>query len=276
MYVPLLSTKLHIPRRQSLLHQSTLVPRPRLLKRLNAGVVRKLTLIAAPAGSGKSTLLSEWIGDPAASKDARRPAFCWLSIEESDNDPTRFWLYCIAAIHAEIPGLSPSTPTLLQSPEPPPLETILTILLNDLEAWSLATRPETVPALILVLEDYHVITTPVIHESLTFLLDHLPPTLHLVISTRADPPLPLARLRASGQLTEIRVDDLRFTAAETALFCNERMALDLSADEVQLLPPGQKVGSWGSNWRHSPCKDMLIRPIFCVPFPVVTATFSAT
>jgi len=180
-------------------------------------------------------LLSEWIGDPAASKDARRPAFCWLSIEESDNDPTRFWLYCIAAIHAEIPGLSPSTPTLLQSPEPPPLETILTILLNDLEAWSLATRPETVPALILVLEDYHVITTPVIHESLTFLLDHLPPTLHLVISTRADPPLPLARLRARGQLTEIRVDDLRFTAAETAFFCNERMALDLSADEIQLL-----------------------------------------
>jgi len=212
-----------------------LVPRPRLLNQLNVGVVRKLTLIAAPAGSGKSTLLSEWVDDIAARKGIHQPTFCWLSLEESDNDPIRFWLYCIAALHSAIPELSAGTPALLQSPEPPPFTTILTILLNDLHVWSAATQPEATPALILVLEDYHVITTVAIHEGLTFLLDHLPSTLHLVISTRADPPLPLARLRSHGQLSEIRADNLRFTAAETALFLNERMALALSAEEIQLL-----------------------------------------
>lgn len=235
MHAPLLFTKLHIPRRQPLRQQPTLVPRPRLLNQLNAGLVRKLTLIAAPAGSGKSTLLSEWIGDTPSGHGTHLPIFCWLSLEESDNDPIRFWLYCIAALHAEIPDLSVKTPALLASPEPPPLETILTILLNDLSGWSAATQPETMPALVLVLEDYHAITTVAIHESLTFLLEHLPPTLHLIISTRADPPLPLARLRARGQLSEIRVDDLRFTVEETAHFLNERMSLDLSADEIQLL-----------------------------------------
>jgi LuxR family transcriptional regulator, maltose regulon positive regulatory protein len=231
------------------------VSRPQLLAQLTAGIGGKLTLIAAPAGFGKSTLLSDWIGeaeapaasdltgaDPTASDPgesataqtatrAPRPTFCWLSLEESDNDPIRFWLYFIAALQAMNPGLGAGIPVLLQSPEPPPLETALTILLNDLSAWP----TEVVPAIILVLEDYHVITASVIHQSLTFFLEHLPPTLHLVMTTRADPPLPLARLRAHGQLAEIRADDLRFSGTETALFLNERMGLELAPEEVDLL-----------------------------------------
>lgn len=229
LFTPLLSTKLYFPRRQPL------VSRPRLIRRLEAGLGRKLTLIAAPAGSGKSTLLSEWIGDPQAIFTQRRPTFCWLALDESDNDLIRFWLYFIAALQSANPNLSEATPTLLQSPEPPPIETILTILLNDLDAWLSAVESEPGPALVLVLEDYHVIATPAIHESITFLLDHLSPALHLVISTRADPPLPLARLRARNQLSEIRMDDLRFTAEETALFLNDRMALGLAPAEIHLL-----------------------------------------
>ena len=161
LLAPLLSTKLYIPRRQQLSQQTTLVSRPHLLAKLSAGLSGKLTLIAAPAGFGKSTLLSEWIGETAAipsatppsesvpaksvqaelSQPARRPIFCWLSLEESDNDPIRFWVYFIAALHSQNSGLSADTPALLQSPEPPPLETILTILLNDLSAWP----PESVP-----------------------------------------------------------------------------------------------------------------------------------
>jgi len=241
LFAPLLSTKLYIPRRQPLSQRTTVVPRLHLLERLEAGLTDKLTLIAAPAGFGKSTLLSDWIGESESSPSeaavaeattiGRRPTFCWLSLEENDNDPIRFWVYFIAALQSMNPGLSADTLPLLQSPEPPPLETILTILLNDLSAWS----SQMEPAIVLVLEDYHIIETPAIHQSLAFLLEHLPPTLHLVMTTRADPPLPLARLRAQGQLSEIRADDLRFTAAETALFLNDRMELHLSPDEVHLL-----------------------------------------
>jgi len=210
---------------------------------LTAGLGSKLTLIAAPAGSGKSTLLSEWISEPPARVTHHCPTFCWLSLDESDNDLIRFWLYCIAALRSAHPNLNEAPLTLLQSPEPPPIATILTILLNDLDTSLSAIKPEAGseagsevgPALVLVLEDYHVIVTPAIQESITFLLDHLSPTLHLVISTRADPPLPLARLRARNQLSEIRMDELRFTADETALFLNERMALGLSPDEIHLL-----------------------------------------
>lgn len=229
LFTPLLSTKLYLPRRQPL------VSRPRLIRRLEAGLGRKLTLIAAPAGSGKSTLLSEWIGDPRAIFSQRRPTFCWLALDESDNDLIRFWLYFIAALQSANPNLSEATPTLLQSPEAPPIETILTLLLNDLDAWLTTVESQPGPALVLVLEDYHVIATPAIHESITFLLDHLSPALHLVISTRADPPLPLARLRARNQLAEIRMDDLRFTTEETALFLNDRMALGLGPAEIHLL-----------------------------------------
>ncbi len=231
------------------------MPRPHLLAQLTAGLSGKITLIAAPAGFGKSTLLSEWISEPDATLSSLvpRPTFCWLSLEESDNDPIRFWLYFIAALQSKNPGLSVDTPALLHSPEPP-LETILTILLNDLSAWhadggqsnggqddigqdeaAQAGRPMSAPAIVLVLEDYHLISAPAIHQSLTFLLEHLPPTLHLIMTTRADPPLPLARFRAHGQLVEIRADDLRFTDGEAALFLNDRMGLQLTPDEIELL-----------------------------------------
>lgn len=166
---------------------------------------------------------------------APMPTFCWLTLEESDNDPVRFWLYFLAALQAKHPELSADTTALLQSPDPPPIETILTIFLNELNAWATTTMPAITPAIVLILEDYHIITTPAIQQSLTFLLDHLPPALHLMITTRADPPLPLGRLRARGELTEIRADDLRFTEAEAALFLNERMGLQLSPAEVHLL-----------------------------------------
>lgn len=239
LLAPLLATKLYIPR-QPLAQRTTFVPRPQLLAQLEAGLGGKLTLIAAPAGFGKSTLLSDWSGESAAPLVADaispqtatpRPAFCWLSLEESDNDPIRFWLYVIAALRSINPVLSADTPALLQSPEPPPLETILTLLLNDLSRLPAVPAP----AMVLVLEDYHVITTLAIHQSLTFLLEHLPPTLHLVMTTRADPPLLLGRLRAHGQLAEIRADDLRFTDSETAFFLNDRMGLHLSPAELQLL-----------------------------------------
>lgn len=217
-----------------------MVPRPHLLQKLEAGLSSKLMLIAAPAGFGKSTLLSEWIGQPetSPSESAQKLIFCWLTLDESDNDPIRFWLYFIAALHSQIPDLSTESPALLQSPEPPPLETILTILLNDLNAWS----PNAKQVIVLVLEDYHFIASPEIHQSLAFLLEHMPSTLHLVITTRSDPPLPLMRLRARGQLSEIRANDLRFTDAETALFLNERMGLELSSTEVQLL--AERTEGW--------------------------------
>jgi len=238
LFAPLLSTKFYIPR-QPLSHRDTFVSRPQLLAQLVAGLSGKLTLIAAPAGFGKSFLLSNWIDESNESQAAALPSdagnasptFCWLSLEESDNDPIRFWLYFIAALQANNPGLATDLPPLLQSPEPPPLGTILTMLLNALSAWP----SEIEPAIVLVLDDYHAITTPAIHQSLSFLLEHLPPTLHIIMTTRADPPLPLARLRAHGQLAEIRADDLRFTDAETAHFLNECMGLHLSPNEVALL-----------------------------------------
>jgi LuxR family maltose regulon positive regulatory protein len=250
----LLSTKLHIPRYQQPSQQTSLVPRPHLLKFLDAGLAGKLTLIAAPAGFGKSTLLTEWIDATASArsksvvaeskKQTHQPTFCWLSLEESDNDPVRFWLYFIAALHAKLPELNTDASILLLSPEPPPLETVLSILINDLVAWSTAATPAPAmsPAIVLVLEDYHSIESAAIHQSLAFLLDHLPPTLHIVITTRADPPLPLARLRARGQLLEIRSDELRFTAGETAVFLNECMGLELAPAEVQLL--AERTEGW--------------------------------
>ncbi len=245
MFAPLLSTKFYIPR-QPLSQRATFVARPQLLAQLAAGLSGKLTLIAAPAGFGKSSLLSNWIDEPEGIQmpssslaaptttepaSSVRPTFCWLSLEASDNDPIRFWLYFIAALHSKNPDLAADLPALLQSPEPPPLETILTLLLNKLSAWP----SEIEPAIVLVLDDYHLITAPAIHQSLSFLLEHLPPALHLIMTTRADPPLPLARLRAHGQLSEIRADALRFTDPETALFLNERMGLQLSSTEVELL-----------------------------------------
>jgi len=299
MTAPLLRTKLHVPP-----IRPELVPRPRLIERLNAGLLgpsglhkdrslserrftRKLTLISAPAGFGKTTLLSEWINTGARSREygvgegsatpysllptpssllrtpsfplpspsspsstpysplstpyslLPTPSFSWLSLDENDNDPTRFLSYLIAALRTmearqksaaqQVPvGLiAKEVLSALQSPQPPPTESVLTVLINKISAL-----PDRI---VLVLDDYHLIEAQPIHDALTYLLDHLPPQMHLVIATREDPHLPLARLRARGQLTELRATDLRFSSSEAAEFLNQVMGLNLSAEDVAAL-----------------------------------------
>jgi LuxR family maltose regulon positive regulatory protein len=227
------------------------VPRPRLIERLNAGLHRKLTLVSAPAGFGKTTLLSEWIGNwesgigNLGNQAASQPLhpnpqslisnlkFAWLSLDEGDNDPTRFLAYFVAALQTiearqESAGnIGKGALSALESPQPPPTEAILTALLNEI-----AALPDRI---VLVLDDYHLIEAQPIHDALTFLLRHLPPQIHLVIATREDPILPLARLRARGQLTELRATDLRFSSSEAAAFLNQVMGLDLSAEDIAAL-----------------------------------------
>ncbi len=219
----LLTTKLFVPPARA-----HLVDRPRLFDRLQSGLRGKLTLIAAPAGCGKTTLLSAWratVAPPA-------PLCAWVSLDPTDNDPLRFWSYVIAALDGVAPGVGTTALTLLQSPQPPPIDHILTGVLN---AFSAATTRTPVPDSVLVLDDYHVITTPAIHATLAWLLDYLPPTLHLVLLTRADPPLPLARLRANGAVTELHAADLRFTPDEAATFLNEVMGLALTGADLDAL-----------------------------------------
>jgi LuxR family maltose regulon positive regulatory protein len=213
----ILATKLYIPPARP-----DLVSRPCLIERLNEGFPagRKLTLISAPAGFGKTTLVSEWVAD------GERPA-AWLSLDEGDNQSVRFLSYLIAALQTVEASVGKGALNALQSPQPPPAEAILTALINEIAAISDRT--------ILVLDDYHLIEAQPIHDALTFLLEHLPPQMHLVIATREDPPLPLARLRAQGQLTELRAADLRFTPAEAAQFLNQAMGLDLAAGDITAL-----------------------------------------
>src|SRR6266566_9131417 len=214
----LLVTKLAMPP-----VRSDLVPRPRLTNQLQLGIQRPLTLIAAPAGFGKTTLLSTWL------EHASLPA-AWLSLEQDDDDLTRFWTYVFTALALVHQGLGTSALALLQASTLlplPPIEIVLTVWINDL-----AALPHEVA---LVLDDYHLITAQPIHRSIAYLLDHLPPQLHLVIVTRADPPLSLARLRARGHLTEIRAADLRFTAEETAAFLTRALGLELSAQDIATL-----------------------------------------
>ncbi len=215
MPTPILATKLYIPRLRP-----NVVSRPRLIERLNEGLHRKLTLISAPAGFGKTTLVSEWV------LGCQRPA-AWLSLDEGDNDPTRFLTYLVAALQTLAATLGEGVLTILQSPQPPPPASILTALLNDLTTIS--------DDFVLVLDDYHVLDAKPVDHALTFLLDHLPPQMHLVIATREDPPLPLARLRVGGHLTELRVTDLRFAHSEAAEFLNQVMGLTLSAQDIAAL-----------------------------------------
>ena len=181
---------------------------------------RKLTLISAPAGFGKTTLVSEWVAG------CSQPV-AWLSLDEGDNDLARFLAYLVAALQTIAANIGEGVLGMLQSPQPPPTELILTTLLNEITAI-----PDH---FILVLDDYHVIDSKPVDEALTFLLEHLPPQMHLVITTREDPHLPLARLRARGQLTELRAADLRFTPAEASEFLNQVMGLNLSAEDITAL-----------------------------------------
>jgi LuxR family transcriptional regulator, maltose regulon positive regulatory protein len=213
--MPLLATKLFRPP-----PRPGTVLRHQLFARLSEGLARKLTLIAAPAGSGKTTLVSAW----AAAADL--PA-AWLSLDPDDGEPVRFLSYVLAALQTVRPDLGSTIVAALQSPQPPPVETLLADLLN-----ALAALPER---LILVLDDYHVIDSDQVDRALAFLVAHLPPQLHLVIATREDPPLPLAQLRARDQLTELRVSELRFSHTEADALLSQTEGLSLSADVVAVL-----------------------------------------
>ncbi len=230
MEVPLLKTKLYIPQTRA-----DLVPRPRLLEMLGEALpgesgsfARKLTLISAPAGFGKTTLLSSWI---RAIHEGRSERAAWLALDEADNDPARFWAYFVAALRGAGADLGESVLGALHSPQPPPVLSILTSLINEIASLSTAEGAHY----LLVLDDYHLVTTGAIHDALAFLIEHLPDNLHLVIASRADPPLPLARLRGRGHLTELRQADLRFTPEEAAAFLRQVSGLDLSAEEIVTL-----------------------------------------
>lgn len=219
--LPLLETKLYLPK-----WSANQVSRPRLLNRIHPE--RKLTLVSAPAGFGKTTLLAEWVAAVATKPVA------WFSLDQSDNDPAVFWTYLITALQKVQPSLSERALSLLQSSQPPTIESILMILLNEL-----ATATEDI---VLILDDYHRIDTQAIHSGIGFFLTHLPPQLHLIIASRADPPLSLARLRSCGDLTEFRVTDLRFTSDEAATFLNQVMGLEILAAEVSALE--QRTEGW--------------------------------
>jgi LuxR family maltose regulon positive regulatory protein len=216
MTTSILATKLSIPppRRH-------VVPRPRLIERLNEGLDCKLTLISAPAGFGKTTLISDWLAGCA------RPA-AWLSLDEGDRDPVHFLTYLVAALQTVATGMGASVLAALQSLQPPPTDMVLAALLNSV-ARTMSDH------FVLVLDDYHLVDTKRVRAVLTFLLEHLPPQMHLIVATREDPHLPLARLRARNHLTEVRAADLRFTTAEAAEFLNQVMGVSLSAEAVAAL-----------------------------------------
>jgi LuxR family transcriptional regulator, maltose regulon positive regulatory protein len=215
MKVPILSTKLYIP-----LLRTKVVQRPHLIKRLNEGLEQKLTLISASAGFGKTTLVSEWVtgcGRPVA----------WLSLDKGDDDSSRFLTHLVAAIQTVAENIGGGAVSALNSPQPTSTESILTILLNEISALPYK--------FVLVLDDYQVINAKEIDDALGFLLEHLPPQVHLVIATRENPQFPLGKLRVRGLLTELRATDLRFTPEEAAMFFNQVMGLCLSAEDITLL-----------------------------------------
>lgn len=213
--IELLRTKLFIPR-----PRKGQVLRSGLVDRLNSGLDKKLTLIAAPAGFGKTTLLSQWI--PQSPR-----CVTWLALDEGDNDLAKFWLYFIGSLQGLRADLGEAAFSLLQTPHPLPITSILTTLINEI-----TTFPD---AFSVVLDDYHVIHSQPIHEALTFLIEHQPPNMNLILATRIDPLLPLARLRAHDQLTELRANDLRFSMDESTMFLNQIMDLNLSSEEVAAL-----------------------------------------
>ncbi len=224
----LLSTKLIPPRLPS-----SLVPRPALLARLDAGLDRKVTLISAPPGAGKTTLVSEWLAT------RQSVPVGWVSLDASDNDPVRFWRYAITACETFEAPLGRSALAALRASQPPGFETILTPFINELA--QLQHR------CVLVLEDYHLITASEIHAALSFLIDHLPPTLHIVLMTRTEPPLLLARWRARGELTDITATDLRFSLDEVSAFLQQTVRVPISTELAARLE--QKTEGWAAGLR---------------------------
>jgi LuxR family maltose regulon positive regulatory protein len=215
MAMPILATKLYVPPRRP-----RIVLRPRLDERLNDGLRCRLTLVSAPAGFGKSTLVAEWVA-------ARGLPVAWLSLDEGDSEPGRFLTYLVAALRNVATGAGESVLAMLGSSEPPRVEAALTPLLNEL-----AAAPTD---FVLVLDDYHLVDAKPVDDAVAFLVEHVPPQMHVVIVTREDPALPLARLRARAQLKEVRASDLRFTPEESAAFLNQVMDLGLSMADVDAL-----------------------------------------
>ena len=254
MRSPVLETKLYAAR-----VRGRSVPRPRLTNRLTEGATGRLVLVSAPAGFGKTTALAQWVqtlqsesdrqasgresdassaprNHPSARAEEPRadgagPAVAWLSLDTSDNDPRTFCRYLLAALHAAVPALATDPggvdPQALGGPAPEHATSVLADLLNDVA--------DLADDVVLVLDDYHVITAPQVHEQLIFLIEHAPPQLHIAVATRADPPLPLARLRVRGDLTEVRAAHLRFTTTETHAFFNDAMRLQLTESQVTSL-----------------------------------------
>jgi LuxR family transcriptional regulator, maltose regulon positive regulatory protein len=220
----LVATKFYVP-------PPGLVPRSRLLERLAQGMGRGLTLVCTPAGFGKTTLMGDW------ARRSRQPA-AWLSLDTGDNDPARFWRYVVAALERVRPGTCAPVGALLRGPQQVSLEAVVTVVINDL-----MTLPDG-DQIALILDDYHLIEAPPVHDSVTFLLDRLPPGLRLVLASRVDPPLPLARRRASGKLAELRAADLRFTLEETAAFLREATGLDLPPASVATLQ--ERTEGWAA------------------------------
>lgn len=224
MTTPVLATKLFVPTTRP-----RLVARPRLTTHLDATLAagHRLTLVSAPAGFGKTTVLGDWLARLAQRDQHTRVG--WLSLDAGDNDLVRLMTHLVASLHSAGLDVSPVAPEALATGLN---QAALTVLINDI---TLATQGSPGEQWVLVLDDYHVIDAAAVHEVLAFVVEHLPAHLHLVVATRADPPLPLARLRSSGQLTEVRAADLRFTPAEALEFCNQTMALDLEPSDVEAL-----------------------------------------
>jgi len=222
MSTPLLKTKLHVP-----LPLGNIVARRDLFDRLDAGIGKRLTLVAAPAGFGKTTLISNWV------QGAEQPT-AWVSLDEADNDPALFWAYVVSGFQSVHQDGDDGLWGQIDLSQLPPIKSLLAHVIN--------TLAESDEKIVLVLDDYHIISNPQIHKDLAYLIDHQPPSLHIIILTRADPPLPIAGLRGRGLLTEIRASDLRFTTKETHIFLNEMMHLGLGNDAIAALD--QRTEGW--------------------------------
>jgi LuxR family maltose regulon positive regulatory protein len=218
---PLINSKLSAPQ-----VRAGLVARPHLFSQLEEGTLDPFTLVCAPAGYGKTALLANWIDNLKRTKQDHL-IIGWLSLDKDDNEPIRFLRYLVAAIETASAGIRTEAGTLLRTNAEPPLQTIMTVLINDLENLAVST--------FIVLDDYQSITNKAIHESTAFLLDHLPSNVHLVMATRSDPPIPLARLRARRQMTEFRAVELRFSYEEMECLFNEMMGLGLTPKDMARL-----------------------------------------
>ena len=221
-----LGTKLHVPAART-----KSVERLALLERLTLDSLPGLILVAAPPGWGKTTLLAAWCGSAG-----KQRSFAWLSLDRADNDPVRFWTYAIEALRTITTGVGEQALSLLRAPGAGVADAVLPALINDLEQQR--------RLLVLVLDDYHLVTNREIHDAMAFLVEHLPVRLRLVVATRADPPLPLPRLRARGELLEIRSDELRFSREEATAFLNDVLVLGLTAEDVDLLY--QRTEGWAA------------------------------